>query len=181
MKKKLGLLFVAGLVALLLVSIYVLGFATVGWKGGTERVYGTKDARLNFTYCVAQDTAKTKQCPVAVHYPADLMAFVTVEACTSAVFDLHYYTHMNTQVCITDRDADSGSVNLALETSLNGSIWTLADTLIGSAADGTDSSLYFKDWTFPVGVVYGRIIYRSECAAGCSSSVNQVIHCFTQY
>jgi len=178
MKKKLGLLFVAGLVALLLVSIYVLGFATVGWKGGTERVYGTRSDKLNYTYCVAQDTAKTLRNPSVADYPADLIALVQVEACTTATFDLHYYTHMNSQVCITDRNADTGHVNVALETSLNGSIWSLADTLNGSA---TDSTIYVKDWTFPVGSVYGRIIYRSQCAAACSSSVNQAVHCWTQY
>lgn len=178
MKKKFGLTFVVGMVALLMVAIYVLGFATVGWKGGTERVYGTRNARVNYCYCVAQDTAKTLCNPSVADYPADLIALEEVEASTTAIFDLHYYTHMNTQVCITDREADTGHVNLALETSLDGTIWTLADTLNGSAADST---LYFKDWTFPVGAIYGRIIYRAQSAAGDSSSVNQVIHCWTQY
>lgn len=174
MKKKSGLLLVVGMATLLMVVIYVLGFADMATKNWTT--YGSRDSKLNYTICFEQDTSVTFD-PNAAAYPGDIMALEEVEAETSQTFDLHYYTQMVTWVCITDRDADTGHVNLALEVSKNASTWILADTLNGSAADST---LYVKDWAIPAGSVYGRIIYRSQCAASCSSGVGQVSHCFQQ-
>lgn len=174
MKKRLTLLMVVGFAALLIGFIYLLGFADMATKNRTT--YGSIDSKLNYTLCFEEDSSDVLV-PSAVDYPADLIALEQVEAETSVVFDLHYYTQMTTWVCITDRDTDTGHVNLALEVSKNASTWALADTLNGSAADST---CYVKDWAVPAGSVYGRIIYRNQCAAACSSSVQQISHCFQQ-
>lgn len=174
MKKKFGLTFVVGMVALLMVCIYVLGFADMGTSNYTA--YGLIDSKVNYTLCFEEDSSDVCV-PSYADYPADLIALEEVEAETSVVFDLHYYTQMTTWLCITDREADTGHVNVALEVSKNQTTWALADTLNGSAADST---CYVKDWAIPAGSVYGRIIYRAQSAAGDSSSVQQISHCFQQ-
>jgi len=177
MKKKLGLLLVAGTVALLLGSIYVLGFAAhTAFKPSLERTYNSKDSKDNYTLCYTQDSSTT-HVPSYADYPADKIALATVEADTSVVFDLDDFTEMTTVLCITDRNADTGHVNVALEVSLDASTWALADTLNGSAADST---VYVKDWSFPAGSIYGRLIYRAQMASGKSTSVQQITHCFQQ-
>lgn len=177
MKKRLGLLFLAGMIALLIGAIYVMGFADhTAIKSGTETSQGIRDTKLNHTYCWKSDSSTT-HVPSYADYPADLIALEEVEADTSVSFDLHHYKEMVTIFCVTDRNADTGHVDVKLEVSLDGDSWVQADSVIGS---GADSTFYVKDWSVPAGAMYGRLIYQAQMASGKSTSVNQISHCCQQ-
>jgi len=172
MKKSLALLVVMGFVALLVGSIYVLAFAD------TYKTYNTKDNKVNYVWCWdVDDTTTSSHNPSGADYPSDLFALEQAEVESATHIDVQHFTEWVTFIKIDDRDSDSAHICMLLYVSYDASNFVLVDS---SHCSQADAGYCVKDWTFPKGILYGKVWYRCDGASGESTSVQDINHCLMQ-
>ena len=162
-KKKAGLSF--GWVVFLLIGVMV----TAAWAAGgftssqTTAVYGVYDNDKNATLVIKETTTDTLK---------------GVEAGTSSVtgVDMHAYTQFATYLRVHEWDADTGSILLEAQVSVNGSDWW---TVMSDTARTADSTFHETEWTLPP-ALYFRVVWTGLQNTVDTTLVDHIYHVFQQ-
>lgn len=164
-------------IPLFVVLALLVGFAVYVFAAGfTSTTYGTKDNKVHHVLKLAQTTSDHTD----VNYPQLAILLKALEADTSDAFDIHAYQEFASIFKIVDHDADSANVLLEFQVSGDASDWITADTSGYPATMHVDSLLIYKDWTIPLGFIYGRFIWTARMATASSVGVHSVVHLLQQ-
>lgn len=160
-KKKAGLSF--GWTVFLLIGVMI----TAAWAAGgfvsnqSPAVYDNYDSKEHATLRVKELTADTVK---------------GVEAGTTGQTDMHGYTQFATFLRVHEHDADTGSILLEAQVSVDGSNWVRA---MLDTARTTDSTIHQVEWTLPP-ALYFRVIWTGLQNTVDSTKIDNVYHIFQQ-
>jgi len=159
-KKKAGLSF--GWMVVLLIGVMV----TAAWAAGftssqTTAVYDRYDHDGHATLVIKEATTDTLK---------------GVEAGTTSVSDMHGYTQFATYLRVHEWDADTGSILLEAQVSVDGSNWVRA---MLDTARTADSTWHQVEWTLPP-ALYFRVIWTGLQNTVDSTKIDHVYHIFQQ-